>query len=302
MDEHNSIRRYHPMVFGTGKYTYEVQEGWGKLPEGWQFGWIPGIAVDSKDRIYVYSRSRHPVVVFDTAGNVLTSWGEEHLKDAHGIFIDSEDNVYCVERNTHIMRKFTVEGELLMTLGTPDQPGIEGAPFNLPTDIALGPDGEMFISDGYGNARVHKYSPDGTYIMSWGKPGTGPGEFDLPHSVWVDRRNRVMVADRTNNRIQLFTLDGEYMDEWGDLAHPDDIFVDDDDMVYVAELDQRVTVMTLDGEVVSQWGNDRGSEKPGEFFACPHGIWADSHGDLYVGEVQADGRLQKFIRQRQPAE
>ncbi|MDE0483895.1 MAG: peptidyl-alpha-hydroxyglycine alpha-amidating lyase family protein [Candidatus Poribacteria bacterium] len=286
------------MIFGQGTHQYTVQENWWTLPDGWEFGWIPAVAVDSQDRVYVYSRSEHPMVVFDRDGNFLTSWGDDILKDAHGIFIDAEDNIYCVERETHVMRKFTTEGELLMTLGTPDEAGAEGEPFNLPTDFALGPDGEMYISDGYGNARVHKYSPDGELIKSWGKPGTGPGEFDLPHCVRVDPRNRLMVADRSNNRIQFFTLDGEYIEEWGDLLQPDTIFIDEDELVYIAELDQRISIMTLDGEVVSQWGSERGSTVPGEFLACPHGIWVDLHGDIYVGEVQADARLQKYIRQR----
>ncbi len=286
------------MVFGQGTHQYTVEENWWTLPDGWEFGWIPAVAVDSQDRVYVYSRSEHPMVVFDRDGNFLTSWGDDILKDAHGIFIDADDNIYCVERETHVMHKFTTDGELLMTLGTMDKPGAEGEPFNLPTDFALGPDGEMFISDGYGNARIHKYSPDGELIKSWGKPGTGPGEFDLPHCVRVDPRNRVMVADRENNRIQFFTLDGEYIEEWGDLLQPDTIFIDDDDLVYIAELEQRISIMTLDGEVISQWGSERGSTVPGEFLACPHGIWLDSHGDIYVGEVQADARLQKYVRQR----
>lgn len=286
------------MVFGQGTHQYTVEENWWTLPDGWEFGWIPAVAVDSQDRVYVYSRSEHPMVVFDRDGNFLTSWGDDILKDAHGIFIDADDNIYCVERETHVMHKFTTDGELLMTLGTMDTPGPEGEPFNLPTDFALGPDGEMFISDGYGNARIHKYSPDGELIKSWGKPGTGPGEFDLPHCVRVDPRNRVMVADRENNRIQFFTLDGEYIEEWGDLLQPDTIFIDDDNLVYIAELEQRISIMTLDGEVVSQWSSERGSTVPGEFLACPHGIWLDSHGDMYVGEVQADARLQKYIRQR----
>ena len=265
------------MVYGQGTHQYTVQENWWTLPEGWQFGWVPAIAVDSQDRIYVYSRSEHPMVVFDTDGNFLTSWGDDILKDAHGIFIDADDNIYCTERDTHVIRKFTSEGELLMTLGTPDEPGADGEPFNKPTDLALGPDGEMYITDGYGNARVHKYSPDGELIKSWGQPGSGPGEFNLPHCVRVDPRNRLMVADRENNRIQFFTLDGEYIEEWSDLAHPDTIYIDDEDFVYIAELDQRITIMTLDGEVVSQWGSEPGSTVPGEFFACPHGIWLDSH-------------------------
>ncbi len=286
------------MIFGQGTHQYIVEENWWSLPEGWEFGWIPAVAVDSQDRVYVYSRSEHPMVIFDRDGNFLNSWGDDILKDAHGIFIDAEDNIYCVERETHVMHKFTTDGELLMTLGTMDKPGATGKPFNLPTDLALGPDGEMFISDGYGNARIHKYSPDGELIKSWGQPGTGPGEFDLPHCVRIDPRNRVMVADRENNRIQFFTLDGEYIEEWGDLLHPDTIYIDEDELIYVAELDQRITILTLDGVVVSQWGSERGSTVPGEFLACPHGIWGDSHGDIYVGEVQADARLQKFIRQR----
>ena len=286
------------MVFGQGTHQYTVQEDWWTLPEGWEFGWIPAVAVDSQDRVYVYSRSEHPMVVFDRDGNFIDAWGDDILKDAHGIFMDADDNIYCTERDTHVMRKFTTKGELLMTLGTPDEPGAEGEPFNKPTDFALGPDGEMYISDGYGNARVHKYSPDGELIKSWGQPGTGPGEFDLPHCVRVDPRNRLMVADRENNRIQFFTLDGEYIEEWGDLLQPDTIYIDDDDLVYIAELGQRISIMTLDGEVISQWGSERGSTVPGEFLACPHGIWLDSHGDIYVGEVQADARLQKFIRQR----
>ena len=286
------------MVFGQGTHQYTVQEDWWTLPEGWEFGWVPAVAVDSQDRVYVYSRSEHPMVVFDRDGNFIDAWGDDILKDAHGIFIDADDNIYCTERDTHVMRKFTTNGELLMTLGTPDAPGAEGEPFNKPTDFALGPDGEMYISDGYGNARVHKYSPDGELIKSWGQPGTGPGEFDLPHCVRVDPRNRLMVADRENNRIQFFTLDGEYIEEWGDLLQPDTIYIDEDDLVYIAELGQRISIMTLDGEVISQWGSERGSTVPGEFLACPHGIWLDSHGDIYVGEVQADARLQKFIRQR----
>ena len=286
------------MVFGQGTHQYTVQEDWWSLPAGWEFGWVPAVAVDSQDRIYVYSRSEHPMVILDRDGNFIGSWGDDVLKDAHGIFIDADDNIYCVERDTHVMRKFTTDGELLMTLGTPDEPGTEGEPFNKPTDLALGPEGEMFISDGYGNARIHKYSPEGELIKSWGQPGSGPGEFDLPHCVRVDPRNRLMVADRENNRIQFFTLEGEYIEEWGDLLHPDTIYIDEEEYVYIAELDQRITIMTLDGEVVSRWGSEPGSTVPGEFLACPHGIWLDSQGDIYVGEVQADARLQKFVRQR----
>lgn len=287
------------MAFGGGKFVYEVQENWYRLPEGWAFGWIPAVAVDSKDRVYVYSRSEHPMVVFDRDGRFLASWGEDVLKDAHGIYIDQDDYVYCVERTTHCLHKFTPDGKLLMTVGTPGQEGAEGEPFRLPTDVAFDSKGFMYISDGYGNARMHKFTPDGKLITSWGRPGTGPGEFDLVHCVRIDSDDKLWVLDRSNNRIQFFDTEGNYLGQWTGLHHPDTVFIDEDEGVaYIAELDQRVSIWTLDGKKIAEWGRGVESEVPGEFRKCPHGIWKDSHGDLYVGEVQTDGRLQKFIRKR----
>jgi DNA-binding beta-propeller fold protein YncE len=286
------------MAFGGGNYRYEVAEGWGQLPEGWTFGWIPAVAVDSQDRVYVYSRSEHPMVVFDRDGRFLASWGEDVLKDAHGIFIDANDQIYCVERQTHCMRKFTTDGKLLMTLGTPDQPGEEEKPFRLPTDIAFASTGEIFVSDGYGNARIHKFSPDGELLTSWGGRGTGPGEFNLPHCVRVDRQDRVLVCDRENNRIQLFDTLGNFLTQWTGFRQPDTIYIDPDGTLFVAELGLRVSVLTPDGERITEWGGGVKSTAPGGFLAGPHGIWGDSRGDLYVGEVQTNGRLHKFVRQR----
>lgn len=290
-------------TFGSGKYTYEFIPDWGKLPAGWEWGWIPAVACDSQDRVFVYSRSEHPLVLFDRSGNYLDSWGEDFLEDAHGLFIDDQDNLFCVERNTHCVRKLDKQGNLLMTLGTPGMPGVkDGDPFNLPTDLAVAPDGSLYISDGYGNARVHKYSADGQLLFSWGEWGAGPGQFELSHSARIDRYNRLWVCDRTNCRIQFFDLAGTYLGEWADLAHPDGVFLDPvDDVVYIAELDQQVSIYAFgpqvaDQELLAQWGGRQKSDKPGEFVACPHGIWMDSHGDLYVTEVQADGRLHKYVR------
>jgi len=288
------------MTYGSGNYTYEVQAGWGKLPEGWTWGWIPAVACDSQDRVFVYSRSEHPLVIFDREGNFLASWGEEVIKDAHGIYIDADDNVYCVERDTHCVFKFNAQGELVMTIGVPGQPGAnDGDPFNKPTDLAIASTGELFISDGYGNARVHKYSPGGEHLMSWGTWGEGPGQFALSHCVRLDREDRVWVCDRTNDRIQIFDTDGHYLTEWRNISKPDTIYFDpNDDVVYVAHLTHAVSIYTLAGRLLSTWGGSQSSPKPGEFLAAPHGIWADSRGDLYVGQVQADGQLQKFVRQR----
>ncbi|MYD91502.1 MAG: hypothetical protein F4Y08_14415 [Caldilineaceae bacterium SB0662_bin_9] len=287
------------MTFGFGQYTYEVAEGWFKPPNGWTFGWIAAVACDSQDRVHVYSRSEHPMVVFDREGNFLASWGEDVLQDAHGIWIDGEDQVWCTERNTHCVRKFSPAGELLMTIGTPGRAGAEdGAPFNLPTDLDLAPNGDIYISDGYGNARVHHYSPAGELLNSWGDWGKGPGQFALSHCVRIDRYSRVWICDRENSRIQIFDLQGKFLTEWTDLAKPDTIFFHpEEDVVYIAELDQQISIYNFDKELLSQWGGRQRSDRPGEFVACPHGIWVDSHGDMYVGEVQADSRLQKFIRQ-----
>lgn len=285
------------MAFGTGKYTYEVVEGWGKLPNGWEWGWIPGVGCDSQDRVFVYSRSAHPLVIFDREGNFVDSWGEGIIQDAHGIWIDPEDNVWCVERETHCIFKFNKHGELVQTIGTPGVAGAPGEPFRMPTDLAISADGSLFISDGYDNARVHKYTPDGEYILSWGEYGTGPGQFELSHCVRIDRFDRVWVCDRTNDRIQIFDTEGNYLEERTGLLKPDTIYFDpNEDVVYVAELEQQVSVWTLDGELLSKWGGARRSNKPGEFAYCPHGIWADSRGDLYVGQVQGDAALQKFAR------
>ena len=287
------------MLFGSGNYTYKVVEHWAKLPVGWQWGWIPAVACDSQDRVFVYSRSQHPLVIFDQEGNFLETWGDDVLKDAHGIYIDQADNVFCIERENHCIYKFNPQGEVVMTLGTPGTPGAnDGDPFNKPTDLAIASTGELFVSDGYGNARVHKYSAEGELLKSWGTWGDGPGQFALSHCVRIDKHDRVWVCDRENDRIQIFDLDGNFETEWTDLLKPDTIYFDPHaDVVYVAELQHRISIFTLDGELLSQWGEGRKSDRPGRFLGCPHGIWADSRGDLYVGQVQAAGQLQKFERQ-----
>ena len=217
---------------GTGKYTYKLDENWAKLPEGWD---MPAAAVagDSQDRIYCFNRDQdHPIVVFDREGNYLSSWGKGLIAFAHAILLDPEDNVWLVDRNNHQVMKFSSDGNPLMTIGTkghrsdtgvaPDDLSSTafqnvthgGEPFNMPAGIAFNLAGEIFIADGYANARVHKFTPQGQHIMSWGEPGTGPGEFNLPHGVWIDRQGRVLVADRENDRVQVFTQNGEHLNTW----------------------------------------------------------------------------------------
>lgn len=278
----------------TYKLTYKVSEGWGQLPEGWTFKQVAGVAADSQDRIYVFNRSPHPVIVLDREGRFLTSWGEGLFKTPHGIYIGPDDYIYLVDAGDHTVRQFTLEGELLQTLGVKDHPGEEGQPFNKPTDVALSPSGEIYVSDGYGNSQIYRFSPNGKLFLSWGTPGNGPGQFNLPHSVWVDRQGRVYVADRENNRIQVFTSQGEFLAQWTDFLRPTDIFIDVEEKVYVAELQHRVSILNLEGKLLLRLGGEK-SHAPGEFIA-PHAVWTDSRGDLYVGEVLEGQRIQKFIR------
>ena len=189
-----------------------------------------------------------------------------------------------------------------MTLGTPGEPGPnDGDPFNRPTDIATDADGNIFVSDGYGNARIHKYTPEGEHLISWGERGEGPSQFSISHSVRIDKENRVWSCDRENCRLQIFDTEGNFLDEWTGLLRPNNIHFDpNEDIIYISELGRRISIFTLGRELLSSWGGGgEPSETPGEFLGGAHGIWMDSRGDLYAGEVELgeEGRLHKYVRQ-----
>ncbi len=288
---------------GTGKYTYELVEGWEKLPQGWQLGQT-AIVSDSHDRVYLFNRSDHPLIVLDRDGNYLSSWGEGVLTDAHGMFIDADDNLYLPVKDAHIVLKYSSDGNLLMTMGTRDKPSDTGytgtygdpilrgaGPFNKPSDVALSPTGDIYISDGYGNARVHKFTAEGKLLHSWGSPGfEAPGELHIPHGVWVHTDDRVFVADRENNRVQIFGPDGEFLSQWKDLARPCDIYIDSDETVYVPELDALMSILTIDGKLLARWTSDMGTgDGDGG-----HAVWVDRFGDLYVNQNLEGHRLLKY--------
>jgi DNA-binding beta-propeller fold protein YncE len=293
------------VTVGTGKYTYELVESWAKLPEGWTLGQT-GIVTDSHDRVYLFNRSAHPLMVLDREGSFLTSWGEGVLTSAHGMFIDPQENIYLPVINSHVVLKYSAAGNLLLTLGTWDQPSDTGwsgnyrdtvqraaGPFHRPTDVAMSPAGDLYISDGYGNARVHRFTADGRLQFSWGEPGkTAPGEFHVPHGVWVHTDGRVFVADRENNRLQIFSPDGAFLTQWPDLARPCDIFIDADEVVYVPELNALITILTLDGQVLSRWTSPTGTGQGDG----GHAVWVDSHGDIYINQNQEGRRLLKYRR------
>ena len=294
------------MSYGSGKYTYELVDGWAKYPKDWSILDVGGISIDKQDRVYVFNRGAHPLLIFDREGNFQSTWGEGIFKHAHGSCVDEDGNVLCTDDFNHTVRKFTADGKMLMTLGTEDKPSDTGyvnmfdffaslvtitkggGPFNRPTGVAVGPSGNIYISDGYGNAQVHKFSQDGKHLSSWGEPGTGPSQFRLPHNVWVDKKERVWIPDRENSRIQIFDSEGKLLDMWTDQLRPTDLFIDDDDIVYISDLADRVRIYSIDGKLLTEWGAT-GSDRQKALFIAPHAIAVDSQGSIYVGEVAYTG-------------
>ncbi|OLC17498.1 MAG: hypothetical protein AUH29_01655 [Candidatus Rokubacteria bacterium 13_1_40CM_69_27] len=299
----------------AGALGYEVVEGWEQLPAGYEHRDVAGVAVDSEDRVFLICRGDHPIIIYDRKGNFLGSWGEgQFTYRTHGITVGPDDMLYCTDDGNHTVRKFTPDGKLLMTLGimnTPSDTGYDGkntltvsrpaGPFNRPTNLAVGPQGDLYVSDGYGNCRVHRFSPTGDLKQSWGVPGTGPGQFYLPHGIAVAADGRVFVCDRENDRIQIFSPDGEYLREWTDTQRPTHLVFDAEGRAYVSELwwhkgqtsqrhgpiqearYGRVSVYDRAGRVLTRWGSPDACA-PGSF-AAPHGLAVDSRGDIYVSEV-----------------
>ena len=289
------------VIVGSGEFTYEALDGWEQLPEGVRLVECPGVAVDSRDRVYVLTRNPdHPVQVFDREGRWLTSFGQGVFSGrTHGLFIGPDESVYAADDGTHTITKFTTDGELLMTLGERYAPSEKwkGAPFNRPTHAAVSPNtGEIYVSDGYGNSRIHKYTPDGRLLLSWGEPGIDAGQFIRPHNIAVDAEDRVLVADRECHRVQIFDAQGSFLAMWNNIHRPDGMVIGPDGNVYIGELNgipgvddapglgHRVSILSPEGELLERIGDPEEGEEPGRFIA-PHGIAVDSHGDIYVGEV-----------------
>jgi DNA-binding beta-propeller fold protein YncE len=300
---------------GQGDFVYELDQGWGKLPDGWEYVDVVGVRVDRQDNVYVFNRGAHPVVVFDRDGKLLGSWGEGVFGRPHGLQIDGDD-VYCVDDLDHTVRKFTLDGKLGLTIGTPGQASrtgwtgsydtlAGGPPFNRPTNLAVGANGDLYVSDGYGNCKTHRFSATGELIQSWGEAGTGPGQFRLPHGACAEPEGTILIGDRMNGRVQRFGPTGEYLGEWSDVRQPDDVYLDAQGNYYVAELGYldgatpttlgaRVTVRDRDGRIKSEFGDGGDATEPGNM-ASPHGICVDSAGNLFVGEVTYTSRISRGV-------
>lgn len=321
------------MQYGSGRHTYELADWHAQFPGDWQPIEVNAVLTDSGGRLYAFNTGEYPVTVFDRSGALVAIWGKDSFTHNHGCCIAPDGSMYVADDGNHTVTRFGPDGTVLMVLGEKDHPSDtgyttvgpdgkpfadflesiattrrSGPPFNAPTDVALSPKGQIYVADGYGNARVHKFSPGGRLLASWGEPGKGPGQFVVPHGIAVDQEGRVLVADRHNNRIQIFDDSGRYLTEWGDLMFPTSIFIDPEQTVYVSELLRPgISIFDVDGRLLARWGNEgRTEEDP--LFVTLHDITVDREGSIYVCEVMgviADTpffptrktrMIQKFIR------
>ena len=290
------------VIVGSGDYAYRVEEDWARLPTGWEFGDVGAVGVDRQDRVYVFNRGEHPMCVFDRDGNFLKSWGEGVFRRAHGVHMGPDDTIYCTDDGDHTVRNCTLDGKVVLEIGIPGRPSafMSGAPFNRCTHTALSPGGDIYVSDGYGNACVHKYDQSGRRLMSFGEPGVEPGQFNLPHNIGCDADGWVYVADRENHRVQVFDGNGRFETQWHNMHRPSGLHVAPGrcPICYVGEigpyygfnrgapnLGPRVSVLDHKGTVLARLGHEPlAGTRPGQFLS-PHGLAVDSRGDLYVGEV-----------------
>ncbi|MCZ6892488.1 MAG: peptidyl-alpha-hydroxyglycine alpha-amidating lyase family protein [Gammaproteobacteria bacterium] len=303
------------LIIGSGDYRYSI-ESWPTLPAGWVLGDVAGVAVSDKDEIYLFTRGERPLLVFDSAGNLLRHWGEGQFVRPHGIDLGPDGTIYCTDDGAHVVRTFTPEGKELLRIGLPGEPEpmMSGLPFNKCTHTALSPSGDIYVSDGYGNARVHKYSPNGKLLFSWGGPGISPGEFNFPHNIVSDADGWLYVADRENHRVQVFNGNGKFETQWHSLHRPCALCKTNgtNPLFYVGELGPslaanitfpnlgpRISVVAADGSIVARVGDEVAGLETNQFVA-PHGIAVDSLGNIYLGEVSYAGWPQFFPGQDLP--
>jgi len=287
---------------GTGKYTYTLIQDWAKLPAGQTFGTVSAVATDSQDRVYAFQRKDPPVMVFNSDGSYISCWGIDAFTDPHGFAI-IDDVAYVTDRADSLALKFTLDGKPLQVIGergvhsdtgceTPGElvPRAAG-PFNYPTELAPSPSGDLYVTDGYRNTRVHRFTSGGQLIASWGEPGKGgPNQFHLPHSILVDPEGLLYVCDRENSRVQVFSAAGEYITMWTDMQRPNDIYRDSAGVFYTCERAEngspaQISLLDKEGKVLARWPS-RGA----------HGLWVDSRGDIYLA-LGGDKSMDKYVRE-----
>ena len=292
---------------------YKVAEGWPHLPAGIMWGAVISADVDARGNLWVFHRSEPTILEFDPSGKLIKSFGKDMFVQPHGMAIDRDGNIWVTDAQGKDGKgqqvfKLSPDGKVLMTLGKAGVAAEGPDTFNGPTDIVVAPNGDIFVSDGHvanSNGRVMKFSKDGKFIKAWGKKGTGPGEMDTPHSIAMDSRGRIFVADRANSRIQIFDQDGRFLDQWKQFGRPSGVFIDKNDVIYVADSqsnamlnpgfkrglrvgsakDGKVTAFIPFGEADPDKNNNAGME----------GVTADAMGNVYVGETTTQ-ILKKYVR------
>ncbi len=279
------------------RLEYRVVPGWPELPKGWNFGECSGVDVDADDNVWVFHRGKRAVMQFDPGGRLIQAWEDVPVVAAHGIRVGPEGNIWLVDVGGHAVLKCDRTGRIRMVIATAGhRPGGQDAKyaFNKPTALAFTPDGKFFyVSDGYGNSRVVRYSKDGVYQNHWGAKGTGDGEFNLVHDVCVDEKGRVYVADRTNQRIQVFDAEGRFLNKWTGIGSPWGLYyVKREKAIYMADgVNNRIVKLNLDGQVLGVFGGF--GKAPGKLDFAHH-LAVDSTGAVYVTEIK-NWRVQKFV-------
>jgi sugar lactone lactonase YvrE len=264
--------------------SYKAVPGWGQLPDGEKWGEVPNVAIDPAGTIFVFRRSEPPVVELNAAGHVLKTWGRGQYVWPHGIRFDRNGFLWITDGraengNGQMIYKLTADGsKVLMTLGTKGVSGDGPNTFNGPTDVAVAPNGDIFVSDGHVNSRIVKFSKDGTFIKQWGRKGSAPGEFNLPHSMVFDSQGRLLVADRSNKRIQLFDQNGTFLEQWPQFGEASGLFITADDTLYVTDWQDKKAVFigsARDGSIKERI----------EGLGLGEGLSVDKAGNIYLAET-----------------
>lgn len=291
---------------------FDVDESWPKYPDHIkQTGWVSGMAIDKHQHIWLFKKGDDPVQVYKTNGEFVRSWGKGLFKSPHQLRIGPDGAIWVADFDQHIIQKYTPEGKLLQTVGTIGVSGEDETHFNRPTDMAILPNGEIFVTDGYGNRRVVHLDKTGKFIKTWGKYGSGPGEFVLPHAIVYDSKGRLYVADRNSGRVQIFNQDGSFIDQWSGLIMPWGLHITEDDEVWVCGSsphwwrrhekyqeykDQMFMRFSTDGRARLTWTlplGDPENKKTGETVGA-HCLVKDAKGNIYIGDIYTE-RAQKFV-------
>jgi sugar lactone lactonase YvrE len=277
-------------AFSQGsKLAYRLVADPIELPRGVDIGEVTGLDVDSRDNLYVLRRAKPYVLVFDKAGKHLRSWNGD-FKVPHGLRIDRSDHVWIADTGNHLVQEFATDGKQLLRLGTKNKAGADERRFDQPADAIAGPDGAIFVADGYGNSRIAKFTSAGKFVKEWGKEGAAVGEFDIPHAVVWDPAGKLYVGDRENARIQIFDADGKHQATWKNLGYPYGLYRRDD-KTYLADGDSgELRILDKKGAVLTTW-NVRGGTKD-----QPHWLCVDTSANIYVGFVTGK-KLQKWTKE-----